>query len=44
MNISDYFTKVKNLIRAPIGDENLRAVTLNGFGKDYNQFHTSITV
>jgi hypothetical protein len=42
MNISDYFTKVKNLanalasIGAPIDDEDLVAVTLNGLGKDYS--------
>jgi hypothetical protein len=42
MNISDYSTKVKNLvdvlasIGAPIDDEDLMAVTLNGFGKDYS--------
>jgi len=50
MNISDYSTKVKNLadafasIGAPADDEDLVAVTLNGFGKDYSQFHTSIAV
>jgi len=50
MNISDYFTKVKNLadvlasIEPPIDDEDLVAVTLNGFGKDYSEFHTSIAV
>jgi hypothetical protein len=49
-NISDYSTKVKNLadalasIGAPIDDEDLVAVTLNGLGKDYSQFHTSIAV
>ncbi len=49
MNINDYSTKVKNLvdalasIGAPIDDEDLVAVTLNGLGKDYNQFCTSIT-
>jgi hypothetical protein len=42
MNISDYSTKVKNLgdalafIGAPIDDEDLVVVTLNGLGKDYN--------
>ncbi len=42
MNISDYSTNVKNLIDALasigalIDDEDLMAVTLNGFGKDYN--------
>jgi hypothetical protein len=41
MNIDDYSTKVKNLIDtlasigAPIDDEDLMAVTLNGLGKDY---------
>jgi len=44
MNISDYSTKVKNLvdvlafIGASIDDEDLVVVTLNGLGKDYNQF------
>ncbi len=42
MNINDYFTNVKNLanafasIGAPVDDEDLVAMTLNGFGKDYN--------
>jgi hypothetical protein len=42
MNISDYSTKVKNLIDVlasigtPIDDEVLMAVTLNGSGKDYS--------
>jgi hypothetical protein len=40
MNINDYFTKVKNLADAlasnPVDDEDLMAVTLNGFGKDYS--------
>jgi len=50
MNISDYSTKVKNLtdalasIGAPIDDEDLVAVTLNGCGKDYSQFPISIVV
>jgi hypothetical protein len=50
MNISDYSTKVKNLadalasIRAPIDNEDLVIVTLNGLGKDYSQFRTSIAV
>jgi hypothetical protein len=41
MNISGYSTKVKNLvdalasIRAPVNDEDLVAMTLNGLGKDY---------
>jgi hypothetical protein len=50
MNISDYSTKVKNLadalasIGAPVDDEDLVAVTLNGLGKDYSQFRTLIAV
>jgi len=42
MNISDYSTKVKNLtdvlasIGAPIDDEDLVAMTLNGLGKYYS--------
>jgi hypothetical protein len=49
MNINDYSTKVKNLVDAlaSIGalvDDNLVAVTLNGLGKDYSQFRTSIIV
>jgi hypothetical protein len=50
MNISDYSTKVKNLanalasIGAHVDDEDLVVVTLNGLGKDYNQFCTSIVV
>jgi hypothetical protein len=50
MNINDYFTKVKNLtdalasIGALVNDENLVVVTLNGLGKDYSQFCTSIAV
>jgi len=50
MNINDYSTKVKNLIDAiasigaPIDDEDLVVVTLNGLGKYYNQFRTSIAV
>jgi hypothetical protein len=50
MNISDYSTKVKNLvdvftsIGAPVDDEDLVAVTLNALGKDYSQFRTSIAV
>ncbi len=50
MNINDYSTKVKNLadvfasIGALVDDEDLVVVTLNGFGKDYSQFRTSITV
>jgi len=50
MNINDYSTKVKNLadvlasIGALIDDEDLVVVTLNGLGKDYSQFRTSIIV
>jgi hypothetical protein len=50
MNINDYSTKVKNLvdvllsIGAPVDDEDLMAITLNGFGKNYSQFRTSIVV
>jgi len=50
MNINDYSTKVKNLadvltsIGTPIDDENLVIVTLNGLGKNYSQFYTSITI
>ncbi len=50
MNINDYFIKVKNLadafasIGVLIDDEDLMAVTLNGLGKDYSQFRTSIAV
>jgi len=42
MNISDYSTKVKNLadalasIGAPVDDEDLVVVTLNGLGKNYS--------
>jgi len=50
MNINDYSTKVKNLadvlasIGAPVDDEDLMVVTLNGLGKYYSQFRTSIAV
>jgi hypothetical protein len=50
MNISDYSTKVKNLadvlasIGALVDDEDLMAMTLNGFGKYYSQFRISIAV
>ncbi len=50
MNINDYFIKVKNLayvlasIGTPIDDEDLVVVTLNGLGKYYSQFRTSIVV
>jgi len=50
MNLNDYSTKVKNLadalvsIGAPIDDEDLVVVTLNGLGKCYSQFRTSIVV
>ncbi len=50
MNINDYSTKVKNLtdvlasIGAPVDDEDLVVVTLNGLGKNYSQFRTSIAI
>jgi hypothetical protein len=50
MNINDYSTKVKNLadvrasIGAPVDDEDLVVVTLNGLGKDHSQFRISIVV
>jgi hypothetical protein len=50
MNISDYSTKVKNLadalasIGAPVDYEDLMAMTLNGLGKNYSQFRTSIAI
>jgi hypothetical protein len=50
MNIGDYSIKVKNLTNALasigslVDDEDLMAVTLNGLGKNYCQFHTSIVV
>ncbi len=50
MNINDYSTKVKNLadalvsIRALVDDEDLVVVTLNGLGKYYSQFCTSIAI
>jgi len=50
MNISDYSIKVKNLahvftsIGAHVDDEDLTVVTLNGLGKYYSQFHTSIAI
>jgi hypothetical protein len=50
MNINDYSIKVKNLvdalasIGALVDDEDLVAVTLNGLGKDYSQFRTSIAI
>jgi len=42
MNINDYSMKVKNLanvlasIKAPINDEDLMVVTLNGLRKNYS--------
>jgi hypothetical protein len=50
MNISDYSIKVKNLVDvlaflgAPIDDEDVVAMTLNGLGKYCSQFCTSIAV
>jgi hypothetical protein len=48
MNITKYSTKVKKLtdvfasIRALVDDKDLVVVTLNGLGKNYSQFCTSI--
>jgi hypothetical protein len=50
MNINDYSIKVKNFanvltsIGAPIYDEDLVDVTLNGLGKYYSQFCISIVI
>jgi hypothetical protein len=50
MNIINYSTKVKNLADALasigtfVDDEDPVAMTLNGLGKDYSQFRTSIAV
>jgi len=50
MNINEYSTKVKNLadalafIGAPVDDEDLVAVTLNGLGKYYSQFCISVAI
>jgi hypothetical protein len=50
MNIIEYSTKVKNLvdvlafIGALVDDDDLVVVTLNGLGKYYSQFCTSIAV
>jgi hypothetical protein len=50
MNINDCSTKVKNLadalasIGAPVDDEDVVVMTLNGLGKDYSQFRTLIAV
>ena len=50
LNINEYSLKVKGLadslasIGAPVDDEDLVSVTLNGLGKDYAQFRTSIGV
>jgi hypothetical protein len=50
MNINDYSTKVKNLadvlasIGAPVDDEDLVVVTLNGLIKYYSQVYTLIAV
>jgi hypothetical protein len=50
MNISDYFIEVKNLVDAlasigtHVDDEDLVAITLNGLGKNYSQFRTSIVI
>ncbi len=50
MNINGYSIKVKFFadalasIGAPVDDEHLMAVILNGLGKDYSQFCISIAV
>jgi hypothetical protein len=50
MNIGDYSIKAKNLVdafastKAPINDEDLMVVTLNGIEKNYSQFGTSIVI
>jgi hypothetical protein len=50
MNISEYSKKVKNLadalasIGVLVDDEGLVVVTLNGLGRDYNQFRNSIAI
>jgi hypothetical protein len=50
MDFNDYFTRVKNFaddltsIRALGDDDDLMAMTLNGVGKYYSQFQTSITI
>jgi hypothetical protein len=50
MNICDYSIKVKNIanaltsIGAPVDDEDLVAMTLNGLGKDFSQFCTLIAI
>ena len=50
LNINEYSMKVKGLadslgsIGAPIDDENIVSLTLNGLGREYAQFRTSIGV
>ena len=50
MSINDYHMKVKKIadalasIGSPVEDDDLVSVTLNGLGKDYAQFRTSISV
>jgi hypothetical protein len=39
-NLADALTSIKALVY----DEDLVAMTWNGFGKDYSQFHISIIV
>ena len=50
MSINDYHMKVKKIadalasIGSPVEDDDLVSVTLNGLGKDYAQFQTSISI
>ena len=50
LNINEYSLKVKGLadslasIGAPVDDEDLVSVTLNGLRREYAQFRTSIGV
>ena len=50
MSINDYHMKVKKIadalasIGSPMEDDDLVSMTLNGLGKDYAQFRTSISV
>ena len=50
LSINEYSMKVKSLadslgsIGAPVDDEDLVSVTLNGLGREYAQFRTSIGV
>ena len=50
MSINDYHMKVKKIadalasIGSPMEDDDLVSMTLNGLGKDYAQFRTSISI